>query len=273
MANIIAISNQKGGVGKTTSAINLASELALMGKMVLLVDFDPQANATSGLGVELQEEGKDLFDMFFGRAPMSNIIRDSQIQNLKVAPSTKDLVGVEIELGKTPGRELILKTQLNLLNTSFDYILIDCPPSSGLLTLNALGAADFVLIPLQAEYYALEGVSALINTIDFVKQTFNPSLEVLGVFMTMYDSRTNLAGQVLNEAKGYFKEKMFESLIPRNIKLSESPSHGLPICLYDKTSAGAVAYNRLAQEIVQRCVTSSSATEQGGAIVPKAANS
>jgi chromosome partitioning protein len=171
-----------------------------------------------------------------------------------VAPSSEDLVGLEVELGKTPGRELILKSELNLLKVSYDYVLIDCPPSSGLLTLNALGASDSILIPLQAEYYALEGLSALMRTIEFVKQTFNPALEVLGVFMTMFDARTSLSKQVEQEARKFFAGLMFESRIPRNIKLSECPSHGMPICLYDPFSAGALAYKTLAQEIENRCL-------------------
>lgn len=253
MAKIIAIANQKGGVGKTTSAVSLSSELALQGKRVLLIDFDPQGSATSGLGVQALEEGGDLFDMFFGRVSLANTIQPTKIKNLSIAPSSRDLIGVEIELGKAAGRELILKSGLNLLRTSYDYVFIDCPPSSGLLSLNALGAADGILIPLQAEYYALEGLSALMNTIEFVKQTFNPNLAIMGVFMTMYDSRTNLSTQVEGEARKYFGELLFESKIPRNIKISESPSHGLPICLYDKDSAGAKAYARLADELNKRC--------------------
>ncbi len=252
MSTIIAISNQKGGVGKTTSAVSIAAELGLKGLRTLLVDFDPQGNATSGLGVELREAGEDLFDMFFGRASLSKIIRPSIIKGLDVAPSSSDLVGVEIELGKTPGRELILKSELSLLRESYDYVIIDCPPSSGLLTLNALGAAELVLIPLQAEYYALEGISAISRTIDFVKQTFNPGLGVLGVFMTMFDSRTNLSVQVENEARQFFGAGMFQTKIPRNIKLSECPSHSKPICLYDNSSAGAKAYAALTDEVVAR---------------------
>ena len=253
MGHVIAISNQKGGVGKTTSAVSLSSELALAGRKVLLVDFDPQGSATSGLGIDLHDEGSDIYDMFFGRVNLTSIIRQSQIQNLSVAPSSSDLVGLEIELGKAPGRELILRSELQLLRTTYDYVIIDCPPSSGLLTLNAMGATDKILIPLQAEYYALEGLSALVKTIEFVKQTFNPKLEILGVFMTMFDSRTNLSIQVEQEAANYFKELMFKSRIPRNIKLSECPSHGMPICLYDPLSAGAKAYNLLAKEIDERC--------------------
>jgi len=252
-SHVVAIANQKGGVGKTTSAINLSAELARAGKKVLLVDFDPQGSASSGLGIELPEEGQDIFDMFFHRVSLSNIIKSSQINGLYVAPASRDLVGLEIELGKTPGRELILKTELSLLRTSYDYIIIDCPPSSGLLTLNALGAADHILIPLQAEYYALEGLSALMGTIEFVKQTFNPNLEIMGIFLTMFDSRTNLSVQVLNEVKTHFGDRVFKAIIPRNIKLSECPSHGLPICLYDAASAGAIAYRNLAEEFLALC--------------------
>jgi chromosome partitioning protein len=253
MNRIIALANQKGGVGKTTSAISIASELALSGRKVLLVDFDPQGSATSGLGVESPEPGEDLYDLFFQRAPLGKIIKQTQVPNLFIAPSSKDLVGIEIELGKAPGRELILRSELALLRASYDYVIIDCPPSSGLLTLNALGASDSVLIPLQAEYYALEGISALVTTIEFVRQTFNPELTILGVFLTMFDSRTNLSTQVEKEATGFFKELMFTSKIPRNIKLSECPSHGMPICLYDPQSAGARAYKELSAEIDLRC--------------------
>lgn len=252
MTQVIAIANQKGGVGKTTSAVSLSAELALMGRKVLLVDFDPQGSATSGLGLEMPEEGRDLYDVFFGRVALGDILIQSRIPTLSVAPSSADLVALEVELGKTPGRELILRTELAAATARFDYVFIDCPPSSGLLTLNALGAAEKVLIPLQAEYYALEGLSALMKTLDFVRQTFNPSLGILGVFMTMFDSRTNLSSEVENEARGFFKELMFESRIPRNIRLSEAPSHGLPICMYDVTSAGAKAYHALAVEIDER---------------------
>jgi chromosome partitioning protein len=253
VGHVISISNQKGGVGKTTSAVNLSTEMALAGRKVLLVDFDPQGSASSGLGVELNPEGQDIYDMFFGKVSLAHIIKPTQIQNLFVAPASGDLVGLEIELGKTPGRELILKSELSLLRTAYDYVFIDCPPSSGLLTLNALGAADKILIPLQAEYYALEGLSALMRTIEFVRQTFNPQLQILGVFMTMFDVRTNLSVQVEQEARGYFKQAFFQTKIPRNIKLSESPSHGLPIALYDQYSAGARAYRALAGEIEVRC--------------------
>lgn len=249
MSKVISVCNQKGGVGKTTSSINLSAYLANLGRRVLLIDFDPQASATSGLGVQPLEEGGDLYDLFFGRVSLGSIVQTSVVPNLWVAPSSKDLVSLEIELGKAPGRELILRTELSLLKTSYEYVIVDCPPSSGLLTLNAMGAADSVLIPLQAEYYALEGLSSLVKTIEFVKQTFNPELEILGVFMTMFDQRTNLAIQVEQEARSFFGERMFATRIPRNVRLSESPSHGVPISMYDPLSAGAKAYEELAAEI------------------------
>ena len=251
--HIIAISNQKGGVGKTTSAVNISAELAMMGRQVLLVDFDPQGSATSGLGVTLNEEGQDIYDMFFDKISLNDIIKPSNISNLYIAPASKDLVGVEIELGKTPGRELILRSQTKLLKRHFDYIIIDCPPSSGLLTLNAMGAAEHIIIPLQAEYYALEGLSALLETIEFVRQTFNPNLNLLGVFLTMYDIRTNLSAQVEQEAMEYFNELMFRTRVPRNIRLAECPSHGLPISLYSPGSPGAKAYHSIAEELDERC--------------------
>jgi len=253
MTKTIAVMNQKGGVGKTTSVVSLASEMALRGYKTLIIDIDPQASATSGLGIEPLAPGEDFYDMFFGRTSLEKLVRPTNVANLSIVPSSRDCVGIEIELGKSPGRELILKSELYLLKNKFEFVFIDCPPSSGLLSLNALGAADFMIIPLQAEYYALEGLSALMGTLEFVRQTFNQRLEVLGVFLTMYDARTKLSNQVEAEARGYFKDLMFKNIIPRNIRISESPSHSLPICLYDPESAGAKAYHNLSLEIEDRC--------------------
>ena len=252
MAHIIALANQKGGVGKTTSTVSLSAQLALLGFKVLLLDFDPQASATSGLGIERHAEGVDLYDVFFGRIQLAQTIVPSSIPNLDIVPGSHDLVSLELEIGKTPGRELILRSALGDIADKYDLVLIDCPPSSGLLTLNALGAAHCVLVPLQAEYYSLEGLSGLLNTISFTQQTFNPKLELLGVFLTMYDSRTRLSVQVNEEAEKHFAAKMFKAKIPRNIRLSECPSHGMPICTYDPQSAGAKSYLALAGELIDR---------------------
>ena len=254
MCRVISVSNQKGGVWKTTSAVSLASEMAKMGRSVLLIDLDPQASASSGLGVKLQSESEDLYDVFFGNISISKIIKQCLVNNLDVVPGSKDLVSLELEIGKTQGRELILQTELSLLKKQYDYIYIDCPPSSGLLTLNALGASDYILIPLQAEYYALEGISGLMNTVNFVKQTFNPKLELLGVFLTMYDYRTKLSGLVEEEARKFFNDLVFKTIIPRNIRLSECPSYSQPICVYDPKSIGAKAYHELATEIDFRAI-------------------
>ncbi|RME61006.1 MAG: ParA family protein [Candidatus Dadabacteria bacterium] len=250
----MAVANQKGGVGKTTSVINLAAEFAQKGYKTLVVDLDPQGNASSGLGVGLREGSKDLFDLFLEQTSLQSIIvqANNVSDKLYVAPSSRDLIGVEVELGKKPGRELILRSQIKLLLNSFDCIFIDCPPSCGLLTLNALGAAHYVLIPVQAEYYALEGITLLLDTVQFVKETFNPSLDLIGVFVTMYDSRTCLSADVAKEIKKFFKDLAFRTVIPRNIRISESPSHSLPISLYAPSSKGALAYKALAKELEKR---------------------
>ncbi len=252
MAQVVALANQKGGVGKTTSSVSISAQLALLGFKVLLLDFDPQSSATSGVGVEKHPEGADLYDVFFSKLQLRDIIVPSPCPNLMVVPGSHDLVSLELEIGKTPGRELILRTALADVDKEFDLVIIDCPPSSGLLTLNALGAAHKVLIPLQAEYYSLEGLTGLLRTISFVQQTFNPKLDILGVFLTMYDARTNLSLQVFQETERHFGEKLLKTKIPRNIKLSECPSHGLPICMYDQGSAGAKAYLALVGELIER---------------------
>jgi chromosome partitioning protein len=249
----ISIANQKGGVGKTTSAVSISAELALLGHKILLIDMDPQGSASSGLGIEPRPEGEDLYDFFFERIELTKLTTPSDIENLSVIPASRDLVSLELEMGGYNGREAIIKQSLvKLTEGSFDYIIFDCPPSSGLLTLNALGASDYVLVPLQAEYYALEGVSSLMDTLSFVRRTFNPDLELLGVFITMFDARTNLSAQVEEEARSYFGRRMFDTRIPRSVKLSEAPSHSKPICLYDPTSAGSRAYRVLCIEIGER---------------------
>lgn len=265
MTEIIALSNQKGGVGKTTSTINIGTELSLLGHRVLIIDFDPQGSASSGVGVELDSSAGDLYDLFLGDAPLNEIIKATKIKRLDIAPASKDLVSIEVEIGKQQGRELILKSEIANLTTEYDYILIDCPPSSGLLTLNALGAANWVLVPLQAEYYALEGLSALMETINFTQKTFNTKLNILGVFITMYDARTRLSQQVYEESAEFFKEKMFKTKIPRNIKISESPSHALPIALYAPESKGAEAYQKLTEEMLNLMAKATGSSEKKAA--------
>jgi chromosome partitioning protein len=249
---VTSITNQKGGVGKTTSAVSISSEFAARGKSVLLLDIDPQASASSGLRVDLKASGDDLYDVFFSSRTLGSIIQKTSFDNLEIVPASRDLVSLEAEIGRKPGRELILKSELRNLERKYDYVFIDCPPSSGLLSLNALGASQSIIVPLQAEYYALEGVSSLMNTIKFVKETFNPQVKLLGVFLTMFDARTNLSLQVLQEAKDFFGSTLFTSFIPRNIKLSECPSHGMPINIYDPLSAGAKAYKNLCDELLNR---------------------
>ncbi len=270
----LAVANQKGGVGKTTSAVNIAALLAERGHSVLLFDLDPQCNATSGLGISTSSQGDsggettesagDIFDLFVGNLSLDSLIVPTNVENLWLVPSSKDLVSLEAEIGKLAGRELILKTQSKLLKRDFEFVIFDCPPSSGLLTLNALGAANRVLIPLQAEYYALEGLSGLIATIDFVKNTYNPEIEIFGVFMTMFDGRTNLANQVRREAENFFGAAMLKTAVPRSVKLSEAPSHGLPISAYDPTGVGSAAYRGIVEEILNKL--------SGQSALPMAAN-
>ncbi len=252
MSRVIAIVNQKGGVGKTTTAVNLPSALATMGRKVLVVDIDPQGNATSGLGIEKHDLEATLYDVFLGVFSLSSVLVGAEQESLWVAPSNNDLVGAEVEIGSVPGRDSILRKQLEPLRDQFDYIFIDCPPSLGLLTINALVAADTLLVPLQCEYYALEGISALMQTVKLARQKLNHKLGLEGVVLTMYDGRTNLARQVGAEAREFFGHSVFNSVIPRNVRLSESPSFGKPIFLYDSDSRGAKAYLSLAKELEKR---------------------
>jgi chromosome partitioning protein len=252
MGTVVAIANQKGGVGKTTTAVNLASCLAVAEKKILLIDVDPQANATSGLGFDTRELNRSIYDVFVNGENLQNIIHPSKVPNLSLIPSHINLVGTEVELVHVVAREKILRDALKSLKDSYDYVLIDCPPSLGLLTLNALTAADSVLIPIQCEYYALEGLSKLLNTVKLVQKHLNRKLSIYGVLLTMYDSRLNLCNQVEKEVRDYFKDKVFITTIMRNVRLSEAPSFGLPIIMFDATSSGAENYMRLAEEVLAR---------------------
>lgn len=251
MRKIICIANQKGGVGKTTTAINLSSSLAAAEKRVLLIDGDPQGNTTSGMGVDKASiENKNLYHALIGRCSLEEIIVKTQIPTLDVAPSNQDLVGVEIEFVSLEEREKKLKNLLAKLQVPYDYCIIDCPPSLGFLTLNALVASDYVIIPLQCEYFALEGLAHLLNTVKLVRSRMNPSLSLGGILLTMFDVRNRLSHRVVEEVRNHFGSKVFNTVIPRNVRISESPSHGLPIILYDVKSRGAVAYMDLAHEIL-----------------------
>lgn len=251
--HIIAVLNQKGGVGKTTTTINLAAYFAKLGKTVLVVDSDPQGNATSGLGIDKTQLSATLCDMLVSGTSLANVLLETKINNLLLLPTDARLASAEIELSARIGRERILKEALK--SAEYDYILIDCPPALGLLTINALTAADLVLIPVQAEYYALEGLSQLLQVMQQVRASYNPQLELLGVVMTMFDKRTTLAEQVYSEVKKHFDDKLFKTVIPRNIRLAEAPSYGKPISEHDKWSKGARAYKSLAKEINTRVKT------------------
>jgi chromosome partitioning protein len=250
MGKIIAICNQKGGTGKTTSSINIAVYLALAGKKILLIDLDPQANSTSGLGINKHNVQKSTYHTLLEELEISGILQKTEIDNLFLAPSNLDLTGAEVELVGALGREYRLKRALLKEKENFDYIIIDSPPSLGLLTINAICAADSLIIPVQCEYYALEGLSQLNNTINLVKENLNPALAIEGVLLTMADFRTNLTKEVIQEVRNYFKDKVYKTVIPRSIRLTEAPSYGKPIALYDKDSLGAKKYEELAQEIL-----------------------
>lgn len=253
MSRVIAIANQKGGVGKTTTAINLGASLAVAEKRTLVVDIDPQGNASSGLGITDRNSRPTVYDILIGNHSASEaVVRGVHLPGLDVIPSTRDLVGAEIELVSTPNRESILREALKEVRDEYDFVLVDCPPSLGLLTLNTLTAADSVLIPIQCEFYALEGLSQLLNTVRLVQRGLNPGLDIEGVLLTMYDRRLNLSRQVADEARDYFGDKVYEATIPRNVRLAEAPSFGQPIVQYDVLSTGAEAYLALAQEVIAR---------------------
>lgn len=250
MSKIIAIANQKGGVGKTTTSVNLAACLASLGKKVLLVDIDPQGNTTSGLGINKADVSNCVYDVLINEVHPQDAMVETSVPGLFVIPATIQLAGAEIELVPTISRELRLKKSLQMVKSQFDYVLIDCPPSLGILTINSLTAADSVLIPIQCEYYALEGLSQLLNTVRLVQKHLNTTLQIEGVLLTMLDARTNLGIQVIEEVKKYFQQKVYQTIIPRNVRLSEAPSHGQAIITYDPRSKGAEVYLELAKEVI-----------------------
>ena len=252
MGKIIAFANQKGGVGKTTTCVNVATYMALMNKKVLILDLDPQGNATTAVGIQKSKELKTIYDLIDGASVYDEVIQQTIVENLSIIPSTVDLAGAEVELIQIPQRERVVKKILDEIKASYDYILIDCPPSLGLITVNALTAANSVIIPIQCEFFALEGLTQLMNTIKLIKFHLNPELGIEGVVMTMKDKRYNLTNQVSNEIVKVFTKKVYLTTIPRNIRLAEAPSHGLPVALYDADSKGAEAYLSLAEEILKR---------------------
>ena len=251
MSKVIAVFNQKGGVGKTTTNVNLSACIAVRGKKVLVVDIDPQGNTTSGLGIDKKELKKTIYDVLIGTAKAEEVITQTAVENLSIIPSSVQLAGAEIELTGFEERGKMLKKALEGIKDEYQYVFIDCPPSLGLLTINALAAADSVLIPIQCEYYALEGVGQLMNTIWLVQRGLNPDLKVEGVVLSMFDGRTNLSIQVVDEVKRYFKGMVYTTIIPRNVRLAEAPSYGVPILMYDPKSKGAEAYEELADEFIE----------------------
>lgn len=250
MGKIVSIANQKGGVGKTTTAVNLSTILAKKGKKVLMIDADPQGNASSGLGIDKEVE-ESVYDILVNETEIKNVVKKTNIKNLDICPSNINLAGAEVELVSMMSREYRLKEKLDVIKNEYDFIIIDCPPSLGLITLNAFTASDSVLIPVQCEYYALEGLGQLINTINLVKKHLNKNIEVEGALLTMYDIRTNLSNQVVKEVKKYFNDKVYKNVIPRNVKLSEAPSYGMPITVYDPRSKGAKSYEKFAKEFLK----------------------
>ncbi len=250
MGKVIAVANQKGGVGKTTTSVTLSTMLAKKNKNVLLIDADPQGNATSGIGLEKQTE-KSIYEVLIEETPMQEALQQTKIKNLKICPSNINLAGAEVELVSMMSREQRLKEKLEEVKDKFEYMIIDCPPSLGLITLNAFTAADSVLIPIQCEYYALEGLGQLINTINLVKKHLNKDLQIEGALLTMYDVRTNLSNQVVKEVKNYFGDKVYKNVIPRNVRISEAPSYGMPINIYDPKSKGAKSYEKFVKEFLK----------------------
>lgn len=252
MERIIAITNQKGGVGKTTTAINLSAALAEMGKKVLTIDMDPQGNTTTGLGFHKQEIENTVYELIIGQCKIEECLNENELENITLISSNVDLAAAEIELIGIPDREFVLKKEVDKIKDRFDYIIIDCPPSLNMLTINAMTTADSVIVPIQCEYYALEGLSQLIHTVELVQERLNPELEIEGVVFTMYDARTNLSLQVVENVKSNLKQAIYKTIIPRNVRLAEAPSHGLPINLYDPKSVGAESYRYLAEEVVNK---------------------
>ena len=251
MGKIVSIANQKGGVGKTTTSINLSTILAKKGKRVLMIDADPQGNASSGVGIDREDIEQSVYDILINDATINDVVKKTNIKNLFICPSNINLAGAEVELVSVMSREHRLKEKLDIVKEDYDFIIIDCPPSLGLITLNAFTASDSVLIPVQCEYYALEGLGQLLNTISLVKKHLNKEIEIEGALLTMYDIRTNLSNQVVKEVKSYFNDKVYKNVIPRNVKLSEAPSYGMPISIYDPRSKGAKSYEKFAKEFLK----------------------